>query len=53
MRESQRLINYYGHVPRLTTAKPKPDCYCSRGKPEDADAERFLRMPHLRERRKR
>ncbi|UPK05698.1 hypothetical protein [Bradyrhizobium sp. 170] len=41
MREPQRLINYYGHVPKLTTAKPKPDCYyCTaiRGKPEDADA---------------
>ncbi|RQH06888.1 ThiF family adenylyltransferase [Bradyrhizobium sp. RP6] len=55
MREPQRLINYYGHVPKLTTAKPKPDCYyCKgiRGKPQDADAERFLRMPHLRERRR-
>lgn len=54
MRKPQRLINYYGHVPKLTTAKPKPDCYyCKgiRGKPQDADAERFLRMPHLRERR--
>ncbi|WP_247509391.1 ThiF family adenylyltransferase [Bradyrhizobium sp. 157] len=54
MREPQRLINYYGHVPKLTTAKPKPDCYyCTaiRGKPEDADAERFLRMPQLREQR--
>jgi molybdopterin/thiamine biosynthesis adenylyltransferase len=53
MREPQRLINYYGHVPKLTTAKPKSGCYyCTgiRGKPEDADAERFLRMPHLRER---
>lgn len=56
MRDPQRLINYYGHVPKLTTSKPKPNCYyCSgiRGKPEDADAERFLRMPHLREGRQR
>lgn len=52
MREPQRLITYYGHVPKLTTARPKPGCYyCTgiRGKPEDTDAERFLRMPHLRE----
>jgi molybdopterin/thiamine biosynthesis adenylyltransferase len=55
MREPQRLISYYGHVPKLTTRKPKPDCYyCTgiRGKPEEADAERFLRLAHLRERRK-
>jgi molybdopterin/thiamine biosynthesis adenylyltransferase len=54
MRPPQRLINYYGHVPKLTTARPKPDCYyCKgiRGKPDEADAERFLRMPHLRKRR--
>ncbi|MBP1092141.1 HesA/MoeB/ThiF family protein [Bradyrhizobium diazoefficiens] len=54
MREPQRLINYYGHMPKLTTARPKPDCYyCTgiRGKPDDADAERFLRMSHLRKRR--
>jgi hypothetical protein len=54
MREPQCLINYHGHVPKLTTAKPKPDCYyCTgiRGEPEDADAERFLRMPHLRQQR--
>lgn len=55
IREPQRLINYYGHVPKLTTVKPKSDCYyCTeiRGKPENADAERFLRMLHLRERRR-
>jgi molybdopterin/thiamine biosynthesis adenylyltransferase len=54
MREPQRLINYYGHVPKLTTRKPKADCYyCTgiRGNAVDADVERFLRMPHLRERR--
>jgi molybdopterin/thiamine biosynthesis adenylyltransferase len=54
MREPQRLINYCGHVPKLTIRRPTPDCYyCKaiRGIPEEADAERFLRMPHLRTRR--
>lgn len=51
MAEPRRLINYTGHLPRLTTAKaPTTDChYCKsiRGTYAAADVERYLRMPHL------
>lgn len=51
MAKPRRLINYTGHIPRLTTAKaPEADChYCTgiRGTGAAADVERYLRMPHL------
>lgn len=51
MAEPRRLINYTGHLPRITTAKaPTTDCYyCKsiRGTDAAADVERYLRMPHL------
>ena len=51
MGEPRRLINYAGHLLRLTTAKaPELDCpYCKgiRGSGAAADVERYLRMPHL------
>lgn len=47
----RRLINYYGHLLRMTTAKvPGSDCYyCKRirGKAAEADVERYLKMSHL------
>ena len=52
MAEPRRLINYAGHIPRVTTMKvPDRDCYyCTsiRGSGADADVERYLRMPHLK-----
>ena len=51
MAEPRRLINYAGHLLRLTTAKsPESDCpYCKgiRGDSAAADIERYLKMPHL------
>ena len=51
MAEPRRLINYAGHLLRLTTAKaPESDCpFCKgiRGSGGSADVERYLRMPHL------
>jgi molybdopterin/thiamine biosynthesis adenylyltransferase len=56
MAEPRRLINYAGHLLRVTTAKePKSDCpYCKglRGHCAAADADRYLKMPHLQRRRK-
>ena len=47
----RRLLNFAGHVPRVTTKrKPSADCYyCTtiRGTGASADVERYLRMPHL------
>ncbi len=55
MAQPRRLVNYTGHIARLTTARPPDmDCpYCRgiRGTGADADAERYLRMPHLQKRR--
>ena len=52
MREPRRLINYTGHLFRLTTAQPSDgDCpYCRglKGQGAAADVERYLKMPHLR-----
>ena len=58
MRTPTRLIEYRGWVSKVMVSgtKPRPDCYyCKsiRGRPRDADVERYLRIPHLRERRKR
>jgi molybdopterin/thiamine biosynthesis adenylyltransferase len=57
MAEPRRLINYTGHLLRLTTAKaPETDCpYCKgiRGQGAKADVERYLKMPHLKTGRKR
>jgi len=51
MAKPRRLVNYVGHLLRLTTAKaPESDCYyCKgiRGSGVAADVERYLRMPHL------
>ena len=51
MREPRRLINYTGHLFRLTTAQPSDgDCpYCRglKGQGAAADVERYLKMPHL------
>ena len=51
MREPRRLINYAGHLFRLTTVRAHDgDCpYCNalRGEGPAADVERYLRMPHL------
>lgn len=57
MRPPTRLIEYRGWTSKVLVSGniPRPDCYyCKgiRGKPLDADAERYLRMPHLRQRRK-
>jgi molybdopterin/thiamine biosynthesis adenylyltransferase len=57
MRPPARLITYYGHLSqvRVSTDQPQPDCYyCKgiRGDPPAADVERFLKMQHLRERRR-
>jgi len=57
MRAPTRLIEYRGQVSKVvvSTDPPQPDCYyCKgiRGKPADADVERYLRMPHLSERRR-
>ena len=53
MRESTRLIKYYGHLPRTTISADKPmaGCYyCKeiRGIRADAEVERYLQIPHLR-----
>ena len=55
MREPRRLINYTGHLLRLTTAQPHDgDCpYCrgARGQGVAAEVERYLKIPHLQSRR--
>jgi len=56
MRVPARLVEYRGHISKVvvSTDPPKSDCYyCKgiRGTAETADVERYLRMPHLRERR--
>lgn len=52
MRQPARLINYRGHLSTVSVSKDEPvaDCYfCKgiRGTGQQADAERYLRMPHL------
>jgi hypothetical protein len=51
MAEPRRLINYAGHLLRVTTANaPESDCpYCKgiRGAGAAADVERYLKIPHL------
>lgn len=54
MRPPTRLLEYRGHISKVvvSTDQPQPDCYyCKgiRGAGVDADVERYLRMPHLRE----
>jgi molybdopterin/thiamine biosynthesis adenylyltransferase len=54
MRTPTRLLEYRGWVSKVLVSgnKPRPDCYyCKgiRGNPRDADVERYLRMPHLRQ----
>jgi molybdopterin/thiamine biosynthesis adenylyltransferase len=50
MAEPRRLVNYAGHLLRLTKARaPGSDCpYCKgiRGEGAAADVERYLKMPH-------
>jgi len=55
LRAPTRLQEYRGWQSKVvvSTDAPKPDCHCCtgiRGKPEDADVERYLRIPHLRNR---
>ena len=51
MREPRRLINYAGHLFRLTRARARDgDCpYCNglRGQGAAAEVERYLKIPHL------
>lgn len=54
LREPTRLQKYYGWQSKVVVSndQPNPDCYyCKsiRGKPSDADAERYLKMEHLTE----
>ena len=51
MREPERLINYAGHLFRLTKARARdgdcPYCVGLRGQGAAAEVERYLKMPHL------
>lgn len=51
MREPQRLINYAGHLFRLTKTRAHdgdcPYCIGLRGQGAVAEVERYLKMPHL------
>ena len=51
MREPRRLINYAGHLFRLTKARARdgdcPYCVGLRGQGAAAEVERYLKMPHL------
>jgi hypothetical protein len=55
MRAPARLIEYRGHLSKVLVISdpPIPDCYyCKgiRGKPEDADVERYLRVARAQQR---
>jgi molybdopterin/thiamine biosynthesis adenylyltransferase len=57
MRKPAMLLTYKGHESIVTKRReaPSADCYyCKglRGRGADADVERYLRMPHLRQRRR-
>lgn len=56
MRAPKKLLNYRGHLGTVSVnSESAPDCYICRGLRDQgakADVERYLRMPHLRERRK-
>jgi hypothetical protein len=57
MRPPTRLQEYRGQISKVVVSRdqPRPDCYyCKgiRGTGADADVERYLRMPHLAERRR-
>jgi hypothetical protein len=56
IRSPKKLLNYRGHLGTVSvSSKSAPDCYICRGlrgQGAKADVERYLRMPHLRERRK-
>ena len=51
MQEPRRLVNYTGHLSRLTTVQARegncPYCVELRGQGDAADVDRYLRMPHL------
>lgn len=52
LRAPTRLQEYRGWLSKVMVSEdePKPDCPCCegiRGKPEEADVERYLRIPHL------
>ena len=51
MREPERLINYAGHLFRVTKARARdgdcPYCVGVRGQGSAAEVERYLKMPHL------
>lgn len=53
IRQPTRLMKYRGDIPKfiVNTDPPQPNCpYCKgiRGKPDEADIDRYLRIPHLR-----
>lgn len=53
LRAPTRLQEYRGWESKVVVVKdePRPDCLCCtgiRGKPKEADVERYLRVPHLR-----
>jgi molybdopterin/thiamine biosynthesis adenylyltransferase len=54
MRPPRRLLNYYGHIGKVTdasgTARAPYCAFCHgiHGQPAAADVDRYLRMPHLR-----
>ncbi|OHB32997.1 MAG: hypothetical protein A2X79_00770 [Desulfuromonadaceae bacterium GWB2_53_15] len=56
LRAPTRLLEYRGHTSKVLvgTDMPKPDCFYCKGTwgiGAEADVERYLRMPHLRQRR--
>ena len=55
LRDPERLTTYRGDWPRTTKSGDKPAKYCSfceeiRGTQADAEVERYLSMPHLKQR---
>jgi molybdopterin/thiamine biosynthesis adenylyltransferase len=56
LRRPTRLQVYHGRQSKVVVSldEPRPDCwFCEsvRGKPREADVQRYLRMPHLRQNR--
>ena len=57
MREPTRLMEYRGHLSKIMVIQddPQPNCpYCNGilGKPESANVERYLEIPHLQKSKK-
>jgi molybdopterin-synthase adenylyltransferase len=55
MRSPARMLNYRAHVGTVSRVNnPKPNCFIwksVRGQMESADVERYLRLPHIKNRR--